>query len=419
MVKTQTKMFGIAALSAVLMAAACGDDSNPTAPSATPDALAPLTPVAGGVPGLALPSDGALPGDGVISLKAPAPTLSTPANNATTEDLTPVLTITNAAPSHVSPGDAPFTYEFEVYKVEGSTMTRVALGNNITAGGGSTSYTVSPALEQTTTYMWRARAKIGDEAGPWASAYTFTTPTLVTIGIPTPTSPANGSEISSSRPNLVVTNPTVSANAGAIQIDYQIDDDPNLPNPSSFSVAMGGGGTTTGQFADALQPGTYGWRARATNGTVTSDWSNIFTFTLSDTGSGPRTPDPAPGQRLPLPDQSALIQALEAANPQAMDDSCVEEGGTWEFMDLAVEALRATDTRWGYNCKRGDCNHISIDVVNYFYGSGSGNLSTDVYIIDIIHAVCPDGNQRAAWIDQTQVTADHGTIGVWIYPRPQ
>jgi hypothetical protein len=38
-------------------------------------------------------------------------------------------------------------------------------------------------------------------------------------------------------------------------------------------------------------------------------------------------------------------------------------------------------------------------------------------LIDIISAVCPGGNQSPAWIDQTQATADEGTVGRWIYPR--
>ena len=87
-------------------------------------------------------------------------------------------------------------------------------------------------------------------------------------------------------------------------------------------------------------------------------------------------------------------------------------------MDLAVTALRAKDTRWGYNCKRGDCSDPSIDVVDYFWGNGEAQGSTNVYLVDIISAVCPGGAQSPAWIDQTQTTLDEGTVGRWIYPRP-
>ena len=87
-------------------------------------------------------------------------------------------------------------------------------------------------------------------------------------------------------------------------------------------------------------------------------------------------------------------------------------------MDLAVDALRKTDTRWGFNCKRGFCGEISEDVVDYFHGVGDGQGSTQVYLIDIISAVCPGGDQAPSWQDQTQATEDAGAIGRWIYPRP-
>ena len=57
-------------------------------------------------------------------------------------------------------------------------------------------------------------------------------------------------------------------------------------------------------------------------------------------------------------------------------------------------------------------------MVDYFYGIGDGQHSTEVYLIDIISAVCPGGDQSPSWTDQTQATAESGTIGRWIYPRP-
>ncbi len=426
MVKTQTKLLA-AALTCVLLTVSCGDETTPTAPSATSTVALPAeaaqgSPVAGGVIGLLdIDINAALP-SGTISLKTPAPALSSPANNATTDDLTPTLTISNSTPTNISPSEAPaFTYEFEVFRVDGATMTRVAHGNNRPAGGGTTSWTVSPSLVQTTTYTWRARAKIGNETGPWAQPYTFTTPTMITIGVPTLNAPANGGEVSTSRPDLVVNNPTVSANAGTIEIQYQIDDDVNLSSPTLIKVAMNqSSGTTTGNYAGTLIPGTtYGWRVQATNGTVSSGWSPIWTFTVVE---GNRTADPTPGQALPLPDEYSVVLALAAERPDLLADSCQPEyggpyaTGTWEFLDILVERLRAKDTRWGYNCKRGNCNDVSLDVVDYHWGAGESQNSTQVYIIDVIGGHCgPDPG--AAWIDQTDATSDHGDIGRWTYPR--
>lgn len=58
-----------------------------------------------------------------------------------------------------------------------------------------------------------------------------------------------------------------------------------------------------------------------------------------------------------------------------------------------------------------------IVFVSFIASSSDG--STDVYIIDIINAVCPGGNQTTSWTDQTEVTHEEGAVGRWIYPRPQ
>lgn len=109
-------------------------------------------------------------------------------------------------------------------------------------------------------------------------------------------------------------------------------------------------------------------------------------------------------------------------HPGDLANACPEEGGSWTFLDRVVERLRAIDGRWGYNCKRGDCRQVSVDVVDYYRGRGDSRSdaqhSTDVAIIDVISRVCgPGANPRAAWTDQTRATADAGTIGRWKYPR--
>jgi len=81
-------------------------------------------------------------------------------------------------------------------------------------------------------------------------------------------------------------------------------------------------------------------------------------------------------------------------------------------MDRVVDALRQIDTRWGYNGKRGNANDPSQDVVDYHWGAGSDQDSTDVYIIDIISGHCGNAPDPA-WVDQTGPTAAAGTIGRW------
>ena len=393
--------YGLAALTLVALIASCGGSSNPAAPSST----------GGAALGDVLM---ALPADDPVTLKVAAPTPKLPPNSSETPGLTPTVTIDSPRPDFVPSAGQDLTIDFQFFKsIEGGQLLQVGGNRSVVAAPGITSYTVPAGeLEQTSTYMWRARARIGSEYAKWSDVWSFQTPTLITLGAPTPLSPADGSEIATSRPELIVTNGAVSTGAGAVEIEYEIDNDVLLSSPSSFKVSIGTTGTTTGIFEDALQPGVYGWRARALNGTTMSDWSGISTFTFS-TSSGSRTADPPPGQKLPLPDESALIRAVAAEFPESLDNSGIEDGGSWDFMDEVVRRLRLKDTRWAWNCKRGDCNHISVDVVDYHYGAGQSEGSDDVYIIDVILAVCPTGSGAApAWINQTGTGA-----GAWIYPR--
>jgi hypothetical protein len=122
---------------------------------------------------------------------------------------------------------------------------------------------------------------------------------------------------------------------------------------------------------------------------------------------------PAAAQRLPLPDGAATVQRIAESSPASLAQSCQSAGGTWQFLDAVVDALRLEDRRWGYNGKRGNANDPSHDAIAYHYGAGPREGSTEVYIIDVIGGHCgPD--PRAAWIDQTAATAQAGTIGRWV-----
>ena len=118
------------------------------------------------------------------------------------------------------------------------------------------------------------------------------------------------------------------------------------------------------------------------------------------------------GSQLSLPDMSHVVDELAAEHPEMLANSCRDDGGSWEFMDTLVDRLRETDERWGYNWKRGVVGDPSEDCVDFHYGSGEREGSTDVYIIDVIVGHCgPD--PEPGWMDQTQATADAGTIGMW------
>ena len=179
-------------------------------------------------------------------------------------------------------------------------------------------------------------------------------------------------------------------------------------------VPAGSGRTSWQVTAQLKYDATYTWRARAELADAYGAWSPTWTFkTPAAPVSGAfRTPDPAPGTRLPLPNRIGVVDAAFRARPDLVRRACQEHGGTWEFMDYLVDELRKEDNRWGYNGKRGNVNDPSMDVVDYHWGAGPSDNSTQVYIIDIMFQHC--GNSpSAAWIDQTGITAEQRSIGRW------
>jgi hypothetical protein len=159
----------------------------------------------------------------------------------------------------------------------------------------------------------------------------------------------------------------------------------------------------------------YTWRARAELSDAYAAWSPNWTFRTpaAPVSGANRTPDPPPGSRLPLPNRANVVNAAFAARPDLVRRSCQSHGGTWEFADYLVDKLREEDNRWGYNGKRGNANDPSEDIVDYHWGAGPSNNSTQVYIMDFMLGHC-GSSPSPAWIDQTSETANQGSIGRWI-----
>jgi hypothetical protein len=179
-------------------------------------------------------------------------------------------------------------------------------------------------------------------------------------------------------------------------------------------VPAGNGRTSWTVTAQLKYDTVYTWRARAELADAYAAWSSNWTFRtpVAPVSGANRTPDPAPGTRLPLPNRSNVVNAAFAERPDLVRRSCQDSGGTWEFMDFLVDKLRVEDNRWGYNGKRGNANDPSQDVVDYHHGAGPSNNSTAVYIIDIMFQHC-GSSPSPAWIDQTGLTAQQGSIGRW------
>jgi hypothetical protein len=265
------------------------------------------------------------------------------------------------------------------------------------------------------TYVLQIRGVAGTTRGPLSA------PVTVVIGA---TPVAACAAVSAPSVNVTTSGMMVNVNWGAIAgaagyrlqvgttpgaTQYQID----LPaSQTNFSAPVPMLGTFYVRVASGSACG-----ALATSGeqtfTVGAATPGPAPTPSTPAGSGARTPDPAPGQRLPVPGYGAsVVEQLAARYNGDLQNSCTEHGGTNVFMFRVLQALRAIDSRWGLNWKRGNRGDLSQDIVTYNYGSGPDEDTTNVYIFDIIGGHC--GNRAyPTWIDQTQATRNAGTIGRW------
>jgi len=202
-----------------------------------------------------------------------APTVSSPLDGSAVASLTPVLEVTNAG----DPDGDPLVYAFEVYEDPEMTVRLRSAEGIIQGAGGTTSWTVTPALEEDLAwYGWRARARDDQGAfGEWSPLASFFTnvtgvhpPTA-----PTVRSPEDGSVVRTLFPLLVVNN-AADPDRDPVVYLFEIDRVETFDSPalqSSDEVAEGPGATSwaVSQLEDNT---TCFWRARAWDGSSSSPW---------------------------------------------------------------------------------------------------------------------------------------------------
>ena len=214
------------------------------------------------------------------------------------------------------------------------------------------------------------------------------------VPAPTPLAPSGDIRLDSRRPVMTTSNVSGKFVSAPFSYEFELMTDGNAV--ISRTTLPAGENTTTWTYPTDLERDTpYRWRTRARMGDAVGPWSGSARFlTLFEK----RTPDPPPGQRLPLPNMFHIIQRVVAENPGILANarSCQEEewGGDhvrgWEYMDKVIDALRLEDTRWGYNWKRGNVGDPSLDVILYHHNGGpdEGAGLNDVHAVDIMGNHC-------------------------------
>jgi hypothetical protein len=387
---------GLTALVAMFCVTACesAKSANPTAPS-----------VAGPIPG--------------VNITAPRP-LEPGAGSTLVFDGEPLtLLIENAGTT----GARSIWLQLEVSADQGFQQLvhqadQIALGGN-----GRTTYRLPAPLGAGYTYYWRTRAADGANTGPYSPVSSFNVVPPVVIDAPTAIAPSG--KINTNKPEFKVTNGAISGTTG-VAYRFEVSQASDFSSMVAIVTAFpNGSGSTTMTLGELPYKTTFYWRVRGSDGTKESPYSNTQAFETADppaapppggggvpggvpTGPGGRGPD---GGGLPSYGEG-VVRAVAAANPGALQNSCQENGGSWQFMDQVVDTLRTYDTRWGYNGKRGNAGDPSKDAIAYHYGGGPDEGSTDVYIIDIVGGHCGP-TPSPAWHDVTGITLQSGTIGRW------
>ena len=223
---------------------------------------------------------------------------------------------------------------------------------------------------------------------------------------PVLSSPANNEVLTTRRPTLVTQASTGTYVTRSYSYQFELQNDGGSPVRTATAA------TTSWTVPEDLARETpYRWRVRAALDGAYGPWSSTWRFI---TAKEQRT---TPGEvvRTRPTSAGAIIFDLASREPTRtyLQRSCQEAGGTWEWMDAVVDALRATDTRWGYNGKRGNPNDPSKDVVSYNWGSGPDEGSKQVYIYDTVTGHCGP-SPGPLWADVTDVTYNSGTTGLWI-----
>ncbi len=229
---------------------------------------------------------------------APIPNL--PADGATIGSATPNLEVINA----VDLDRDVLTYQFEVFTAsDGSTP--VAGASGVPEGqGGTTSWQIPDALSEGIEYVWRCRAMDDDLTGEWSAWSSFLISTY--NGPPGPPEilyPYNGSEISSTQPEITLgeaEDPEGDALTYYVEVFPTADGDP-ATTQSSGALSADTDGKVRWTPPLPLEDNTeYRVQAMADDGAGTSDWASVdfFVNTTNDPPAAPTLQNPSDGSQV-------------------------------------------------------------------------------------------------------------------------
>jgi hypothetical protein len=272
-----------------------------------------------------------------------------------------------------SNGVRPLYYTFEV-SADSTFQTKLYARSQVQPGDGQTSITIDK-LELGRSYFWRARAEDGANSGPFGTVQFEVLP-RAELGAPPLITPINNQRTSSRRPDLVVGRANRNAAVGPVGYEFHVSLD------AAFSQVVATGSAGEGGDTTSFTPGSnlaadrqHFWRARASDGETTSEWSGTQAF-VTAAAAGP-APGPAPPPGGPCNSSSAeAIVACERAKFGFMSHNDM-----FNFMRAVAQSLNRNGIPGGpFGILRKqsgtNCNGYSCDVL--CAGQGGSQRQWDV-----------------------------------------
>ena len=190
--------------------------------------------------------------------------------------------VTLDPPQLISPADGSIVTNSDVNLTWGSVFgasgytIQVSLNNDFAAGTSTfntsnTSYTVT-GFPFNLTFFWRVRATDAFNEGDWSEVWSFSTvePTLSPPNLILPLNSSSDLDFSETTFEWSIVD-------GATLYTIEITDSDFGPDAFTISVT-----TNTYTAAWLSCETSYQWRVKASNGTLISDWSEVWSFTTAE-----------------------------------------------------------------------------------------------------------------------------------------
>ncbi|MFH0725598.1 MAG: chitobiase/beta-hexosaminidase C-terminal domain-containing protein [Pseudomonadota bacterium] len=210
-----------------------------------------------------------------------------PADGGQVDILTPVLSVSNSRDIDQN----EVSYDFEVYTDSALTTLVASVADIAEGSGGTTGWTVSPALQNGVRYYWRALA--ADDHG--AQTASPVTSFVVNTANHAPTAPVIVSPVTEIEVEtlsaLLTAGNAADADNEAIHYIFELDTLPTFDGPekASSEPIPQGAGTTAWPVSNLKENTAYHWRVRATDGAADSPWA-VSRFFVNRINEAPGTP---------------------------------------------------------------------------------------------------------------------------------